>query len=399
MKNSKYYLTLSAVLLLGTATYFANSPSSFVQEAYAQEADNHDDHDEEGGDEHGEEEGVIEMDAAERRKNGVTTAWLALETLSTEITAPGEIILNQYKTSRVTPRISAQITKRHAKLGAHVKRGNSLVTLTSVELAEAQGNAIVTNQEWQRVKALGQDVVSKRRYVEAKIAAQLTKAKIAAFGMTPTAIKQLLASGDAAKATGTFTLFSGQSGTVMQDDFVLGEIIQPGRVLFEISDESTAWVNVRVPSDEADHIKIGAPVRLMTGSGNRKTSWKQGKVLQLNHQVDEATRTFSVRVEMDNKGDELHAGQFVTAYLQTGKEGHKVLAAPVDAVTFMEGKNIVFAIEGDELHPTPVEIGAKRGNWVEIKSGISEGTEIATSEIFLLKSLILKSKMGSGHGH
>jgi len=72
---------------------------------------------------------------------------------------------------------------------------------------------------------------------------------------------------------------------------------------------------------------------------------------------------------------------------------------PQDAVTLLDGQNVVFVVEGDELHSTPVELGAKRGKWVEIKSGVGENTEIATTQIFLLKSLILKSKMGSGHGH
>ncbi len=388
-KNSKLLaLTLSAVLLLGASTIISYPTPVFAQE----------DHSDEAGEEHGEEGGIVEMNAEERAKNNVRTGRVSLRELGNEISAPGEVILNQYRTSQVTPRISAQITKRYAKLGDHVKRGKPLVTLTSVELSEAQGAAIVTAREWARVKKLGKEVISERRYVEAQIAAQLAKAKIAAFGMTPGAVKSLLASGDATKATGTFTLHALQTGTVMKDNFVIGEIVDPGRELFEISDESKAWVNVRVPSNTSRNIEVGAPVRIKTGRGNFESDWKDGKVLQLNHQIDETTRTFSVRVEMDNAGDHVHAGQFVTAYLQTGAS-QTVLAVPLAAVTSMEGKDIVFEVEGDELHPTAVQLGIKRGNWVEIKSGIGEGTEIATSQIFLLKSLILKSKMGSGHGH
>ncbi len=387
MKNSHKTLTITAAaLFLGTSTLIPFTYSAIAQENHAEKEGEHN------------EEGVVEMDADMRRKNGVFTTILKKETFGSEITAPGEIALNQYKTSFVTPRISGQISKRHARLGQHVKRGAPLVTLTSVELASAQGDAIVANQEWQRVRALGQDVVAKRRYVEAQIAAQLSRAKIAAYGMTPKAIERLLAGGDASKATGIFTLYAPLSGTIMKDEFVTGELIEPGRVLFEITDESTAWVNVKVSGSDAESVKVGAPVRIKTGSGNTPSDWKQGRVLQLGHQIDETTRTFAVRVEMDNREDSLHAGQFVTAYIQAGNTS-RVLAAPVDAVTMLEGQNVVFVVEGDELHPTPVQLGARRGNWVEIKSGISEGTEIATSQIFLLKSLILKSKMGEGHGH
>ncbi|HFE38630.1 MAG TPA: HlyD family efflux transporter periplasmic adaptor subunit, partial [Gammaproteobacteria bacterium] len=342
MKNSNKILsTTLAALFLSTSALIPSTYSAYAQETHAGEAG-----------EHG-EEGVVEMNATEREKNGVITAKLTRQTLGSEVAAPGEIALNQYKTSYVTSRIAGQISKRHARLGQHVKRGAPLVTLTSVELAGAQGEAIVAHQEWQRVKALGTDIVAKRRYVEAEIAAQLSQAKIAAFGMTPKAVDRLLASGDASKATGIFTLYSGQSGTVMKDSFVIGELIEPGRVLFEITDESTAWVNVKVSSDDAEGIEVGASVRIKTGSGYKETDWKLGKVLQLGHQIDESTRTFSVRVEMDNKGDNLHAGQFVTAFLQTGN-AQDVLAAPADAITFMQGQNIVFVLEGDKFLPTPV---------------------------------------------
>lgn len=389
MKISKSLLSFTAALLLSGAYFLPISNPAVAQETHAEEGGDHED-----GEEHGEEEGAIEMDEADRRKNGVFTSRIGFQEVGGEVSATGEVILNQYKTTRVTPRISAQIIQRHKKLGDNVSKGTSLVTLTSVELAEAQGQAIASAQEWARVKALGKDIVTERRYVEAQISAQLSKAKIAAYGMTSGAVDRLINVGDAAKATGTFTLNSKQNGTVMHDDFIIGDIVEPGRILFEVSDESKAWVNVRLSADDAASIEVGTDVRLKAGNG----AWTNGKVLQLNHQVDEETRTFSVRVETDNADDNLHAGQFVTAFLQVGKS-EPTLSVPVDAVTQLEGDDVVFVVEGDELHATPVQLGVKRGDWVEVKSGVDVGTEIATSEIFLLKSLMLKSKMGSGHGH
>ena len=76
-----------------------------------------------------------------------------------------------------------------------------------------------------------------------------------------------------------------------------------------------------------------------------------------------------------------------------------MLALPEDAVVLMDGSPTIFVIEGDELHPTAIKTGINRGGWVEITGGVNEGEEIAVTQLFLLKSLILKSKMGSGHGH
>ena len=381
MKNSKTILSLTAAVLMGTSALYTLSMPAMAQDNHTESEGDH------------EEEGVVEMDFAQRQKNGVITARISMQTLSDEIIAPGEVVLNQYKTAHVTPRISGQITKRHAKLGQLVKRGAPLVTLTSVKLAEAQGSAIVAAQEWQRVQNLGQDIVSKRRYFEAQIASQLSEAKIKAYGMTPMAVAKLLAGGDASKATGTFTLYASQSGTVMKDAFVMGEIIEPGRELFVISDESKAWVNVKLSHESADNIQIGMPVRIKTGSGDNDFDWSEGKVLQLDHIINETTRTLAVRVELDNAGDRLHAGQFVTAYLQTDN-ATKVSVIQSSAITIMSNQNIVFELIGDEFQPLPIQIGRSRGTWTEIQSGLSAESEVAISQVFLLKSLILKSQIG-----
>jgi len=64
-------------------------------------------------------------------------------------------MLNEYKTTSVTPRVSSQVVKRHVKLGDVITIGQPLVTLSSVEMATAQGNLLVTSREWQRVKKTG----------------------------------------------------------------------------------------------------------------------------------------------------------------------------------------------------------------------------------------------------
>ncbi|MCF6293060.1 MAG: efflux RND transporter periplasmic adaptor subunit [Robiginitomaculum sp.] len=362
-----------------------SAPLLFAAPAFSGEDDDH-------GDEG--EEGHVEMTAAERKKNGVEIYTVARRSLGEEIRAPGEVGLDLYKTSQVTPRIAAQIMTRHVKLGDNVSAGEPLVTLSSVQMAEAQGNLIVTAKEWKRVERLGRKVVSDRRYTEAQVSAQQAVAKVRAFGLSGGETTRLSSKGDASKATGEFTLFARQAGTVMNDEFVLGEFIEPGRVLFAISDESNVWVEAMLPGYGNNHIDAGAKVRIVTNDN----SVYSGSVLQVRHQVDETTRTISARITVDNTADTLHSGQFVTVYIEAGKTA-PVMAVPRQAVTLMNGDSQVFVVDGDEMEPQKVLVGATYGEWVEIKSGLNTGDIIASTEIFLLKSLILKSKMGSGHGH
>ncbi len=356
--------------------------------------DDGDDHGAEEGGEHDEAGGVVEMDAAERKKQDVKTAILGQRALAEEVIVPGEVTLDLYRTAQITPRIPAQTMQRHVRLGDKVEEGQSLVTLSSVEMADAQGALIVTSREWTRVAKLGRGVVSERRFIEAQVAAQQARAKVEAYGMTETQIDAFAAKGDASKATGSFDLLAPQAGTVIRDDFVIGEVVEPGRVLFEISDESNAWVEARLTPEQAGHVEPGASARISLDGSD----WREGRIIQIRHALDETTRTLSVRIEVDNSDDELHPGQFVSAAVNIG-ETTTVLAVPAEAIVLMDGSQTLFKVEGDELHPTPIETGVNRGGWVEVTGGVNEGEEIVVSQLFLLKSLILKSKMGSGHGH
>jgi membrane fusion protein, heavy metal efflux system len=353
------------------------------------------DYAQESGEPHGEhEEGVLRLTAAERRAAGVSIGKVKKRIMADEITVPGEVALNIYRSAQVTPRIEAQVIARHARLGQMVKQGQPLVTLSSVEMAEAQGELIVADREWERVKALGSDLVSARRYVAAQVARQQAYARVLTFGMTPEEVNALLGQGDASKATGEFDLLAPRDGTVISDAFVMGEMVQPGRVLFEISDESIRWVEAHLSPEDAVQVTVGAPARVSPDGEH----WFEGTVAQLHHRLEETTRTRAVRITVHNNPDTLHPGEFVTVALAMAASA-PVIAVPDQAVVLMGDGPTVFKAEGDEFHPQQVQVGQTSNGWTEIRAGLREGETIAVDGLYFLKSLVLKSQIGEGHAH
>jgi len=340
--------------------------------------------------EHEEEEGGIPLMSVEQRQEmGILTQVVGTQVLADEVVVPGEVTVNRYHTTEVTPRISAQITRRHARMGQQVKQGQKLVTLSSVEMAEAQGQLLIADKEWQRVQKLGRQVVSEKRFVAAQVEHQQAYAKVLAFGMTEAQVKALLKQGDVARATGAFDLLSPQKGTVLSDDFVLGRVVEPGTVLMEISDESRLWVEAQLSPEIAAAIEVGTSVRV--SSDDRQ--WSAGKVVQLHRRMDETTRTLAVRIELDSSDSGLRPGQFVKSAIQIAA-GEAVVAVPKEAVLLLQGDYVVFKPEGEEIHPVTVERGVTRGNWTEIKAGLARGDEIVTQGAYVLKSMLLKSMIG-----
>ena len=337
------------------------------------------------GDKH-EEGQEVHLSREQLETLGIETQRLVLHPIGETINAPGEVRLNAYATSQVTPRIAAQVLARHARLGETLSEGQPLVTLSSVEMAQAQGELVVAEREWQRVRGLGEKVVSERRYLEARVARQQARARVIAYGMQPTQVDALLRGGTE-KAEGGFQLLAPQAGTVILDDFLIGELVEPGRVLFKITDERLRWVEARLPPQDTARVSIGDAAHVRDGD-----TWLEGRVVQIHHALDESTRTQAVRIELPDPGHRLHPGIFVDVAVLAGA-GEPVLALPEVAVLRSPDGDWQVWVSGDEegaFRPVEVELVRTAAELAVIR-GLPEGTEVVTRGAFFLQSELAKS--------
>ncbi len=325
----------------------------------------------------------VHLSPEQRRMLDIGIATLESKDLGEALQGPGEVKLNAYATSQVTPRIVAQITARHARLGESVEAGQPLVTLSSVDMAVAQGDLVVADREWQRLTKLKGQFVSESVYLEASVARQKALSRVLAYGMTPAQTEDLVAG--SARADGSFDLLAPQGGTVVRDDFVLGELVDAGRVLFEITDESVRWVEAQMPPEQAATVSVGDLARVAY-----RDAWMDGRVTQIHHLLDESTRTQAVRIEVPDPAHRLHPGVFVEVSI-LAKEAGAVLALPEEAVLRgPDGDWLVFVAEGEhDFRWVEVEVLRISGGMAVI-DGLPTGTRVVTHGAFFLLSELTK---------
>ena len=338
------------------------------------------------------EDNPLAIDAATQSALGIVTAPVAARRLNGELKAPGEIKANAYATVLVTSRIPAQVVRRGARLGDTVKAGQPLVTLSSVEVAEAQGALVLAGREWQRVEALGSDAVSAKRFTETEVARDQARAKLRAYGVSEGDVATLMRKGSAL-ANGEFALLAPAAGRVTTDDFIVGERVEPGKVLFTLVDETQVWVEAQIAPDVAARVRTGADARIVAHGMS-----VAGKVAQLAHRAVESSRTAPVRIDVPNTGDALHPGEFVEAFIAT-HDTSETLGVPTGAIIQLQGEAVVFkAIAKDRFEPAPIETDGVRGAETIVKEGLAPGDVIAVEGAYALKARILKSQLGEGHG-
>jgi multidrug efflux pump subunit AcrA (membrane-fusion protein) len=118
------------------------------------------------------------------------------------------------------------------------------------------------------------------------------------------------------------------------------------------------------------------------------------KVAYLQPQIDPATRTLKVRLDLANSGMRLKPDMFVDVLMQIGA-GRK-LTVPAEAVLDSGTTKTVFLDRGNGyFEPRQVETGQRIGDRVEIVKGLRTKERIVISAAFLLNSESqIKSAMG-----
>ena len=164
-------------------------------------------------------------------------------------------------------------------------------------------------------------------------------------------------------------------------------MVEPGALLFEITDESSLWVEAKVNPVDISKLSPGAAARLLIGR-----RWIEGKLIQIHHALDETTRTMAVRLEIPNPDDKLHPGQFVTARIQTSEQGESVLTLPLDAVLRSPDGDWQVFIEEEtgEFEPKEVTI-IRQLPGLTVIEGLNPGTRVVTQGAFFVQSELAKS--------
>ncbi len=330
----------------------------------------------------------LALDAKAIKDAGIVLDKVAVRSLADELKAPGEVKVDAYSTVLVSPRVESQVLARKATLGDVVKMGQPLVVLSSVQVAETQGALIVAERDWQRIASLGPQAVSARRYYEAKVQRDQARAKLRAYGLSEGQVAGLLRKGSPG-ADGSFELLAPSEGRVATDEFLVGERVEPGRLLFTLVKEDSVWVVAQLAPIDAERVKPDSEARILVHD-----TALPAKVVQRSHQTDERTRTVPVRIAVDNRKDLLHPGELVEVRIAAGGAA-QTLAVPAEAIVLLQNQSTVFLAKGNgQFEPASVMVGDTRDGWTVITQGLKTGDTYVRKGAFALKARLLRAQLG-----
>ncbi len=183
--------------------------------------------------------------------------------------------------------------------------------------------------------------------------------------------------------------FAGQLGIRQVN---LGQIVEQGSPIVTLQTIDPIHVDFSLPQQSFSLLSPGTGVRVTTDAAPQQAF--DGKIIALNPEIDQVTRSVRVRATLANKGEQLRPGMFANVEVLLPSE-QEVLVIPATAVLYAPYGDTVFVIEEvtDEnsgqrqqvLRQQIVRLGASRGDFVAVTAGLKEGEQVVTSGVFKLR--------------
>ncbi len=172
---------------------------------------------------------------------------------------------------------------------------------------------------------------------------------------------------------------------VIVDRFVeLGERVtsQPRVELMELMDLSLVIAQVAVPERYLGRIEIGQFVKVEAAGTAESVP---GVIILVNEKIDHATRTFRVRVAIENHMRTFKAGQFAKVAFGVDS-ANQALIVPTPALVYNGGQPQVFVYDTDSqrVAQRPVRIGLAGNGVTEVIDGLAEGERIVLRDPAIL---------------
>lgn len=306
---------------------------------------------------------------------------------------PGRIEANERLVTRIGASVTGRVTEVLVEVGDRVRNGQSLATVASPELTQAQmaylrahSNAGLAERAVDRARQLFQaDVIGaaelQRRESELSVARAELRAQsdqLRLLGISHSAI-------DALRERGTLQphapVLATQSGVVIERNVSNGQVAQPGDPLFTLADLGKVWVVGALPEQTARVVSAGQGVDIeVPALGGRKLS---GKIIYVGDTVSPETRTVPIRTQLDNPGRDLKPQMMATMRIRG--EPVRQLVVPQEAV-IREGDrdHVYIRVAENTFRYVPVELGEAQDDLRPVFKGLSEGTPVVVQGAFHL---------------
>jgi len=318
----------------------------------------------------------------------------AYTAVEVETLKPMELYIENLMTAKVfadkdvfvIPLMAGKVEKINVKVGDRVEKDEVLFVMdkddiekqvaqayTAYEAAKAgfdvnaaQIQSAKDNLE--RIEKLYEEgAVPETQYEQAKLAASDESLEAARMGLEQARV----AYSNAASMLENAEVQAPISGVVSSVNIVEGEYASSSNPPITIVDSESITIEFGIAASLVNKVKMGDVALVEISSAGYRN---EAVINSVSSSADIMTNLYTVSIILENDGT-IKPGMFAKVYLQTDNIDN-TFAVRAEAVKERDDKQFVFVAEGDSTVEKEVTTGLDTGDYIEIKTGLSEGDKV-----------------------
>ena len=313
-----------------------------------------------------EDPGSVSVSPRVAQNLGIRTAEVKRGSIAPTLSAVGGVEYDERSVVLVQARANGFIERLFVRAPLDtVRQGAPLVELLIPDWAAAQEEYLLLRR---RAEAASADLASAAR--QRLLLLGMTEAQIGAVERTGTAQARI-------------TLTAPISGVIAELGARQGMTVSAGMTLFRIASLGSIWVVAEVSETQAALLVPGNAVQVLVPAYPNERL--KGRISAILPEINAATRTVRVRIEVANPGGRLKPGMY--ANVTFTPRAQALLLVPTEAVIRTGDRNVVIVAEAEgHFRVAPVETGIESGAETEIRKGVGAGERVVVSGQFLIDS-------------
>ena len=309
------------------------------------------------------ERGTVKVSVAKIQRAGVRSEPAAMRRLMRPIRAPGVAKPDERTLYSVALRADSFIEKLYVnETGRHVKKGEPLFRVYSPDMVKVQVDYRISIGA-----AGGRDEKGALRRLQNL---QIPQGVLDEIKRTREPVI-------------AFDWPSPISGVVMKKFAVEGMMMRAGAEMMMLADLTSIWIIADVAEQDIALVRIGAKAAVSFRAFPNEVF--AGRVTFILHELEMATRTAKVRIEVANPDHRIKHEMFADVEINAGDGDDERLAVPLSALIDSGNRQVVIVDRGEgRFEPRPVKVGLRGDGFVEIADGIKAGENVVVAANFLI---------------
>ena len=309
------------------------------------------------------EPGTVKVSVAKLQNAGVRSEPAAMRRLVRPIRVPGVAKPDERTLLTVALRADSFIEKLYVnETGRHVKKGEPLFRIYSPDMVKVQVDY--------RISANAGGIRDDRGALQRLQNLQIPETVLSELKRTREPVI-------------SFDWPSPVSGVVMQKKAIEGMMMKAGDEMLRLADLSSIWVIADVPEQDIAQVRVGTKAKVSFRAFPNEMF--EGRVTFILHELEMATRTAKVRIEVANADHRIKHEMFADVEINAGDGDAERLSVPVSALIDSGNRQVVIVDRGKgRFEPRAVKVGARGDGFIEIAEGIKAGENVVVAANFLI---------------